>query len=409
MQKLGNNNFNIILIATGLYLALSFANKVYFDINNKMIEKATPTAISSDINTTSDIQKVNKIIQDKKVVNPPKHKLSAKTIKNAVIHKKVKRWLHGKPTVVNILIIDPSATIVKPSFGSYFLNTLKRVKEIVSIESAIAGINASYFKQDNGSTLGMSIINNKIISGPLFRRVTFGITKDKTFKMGRVEITGNIKIEKNINLHLFNINLPVFSNTNRFTVFTDKFGSYTPKTSIYYSHIVVKHHKISYIKNSKVPIPKNGFVIVGPHKYVPKNISKNMHVDYTINLHPQFWNEVEYAIGGGPYLVKDGKIYIDKQGFSKYFLWGKEPRSAIGYTKNGKLILVTIDGRNEKVSEGATIPELARILWELGAYNAMNLDGGTSTQMVYKGRVVNNPTVKGGGKVNNALVIMLSH
>lgn len=42
---------------------------------------------------------------------------------------------------------------------------------------------------------------------------------------------------------------------------------------------------------------------------------------------------------------------------------------------------------------------------ELGAYNAMNFDGGSSTQMVYRGRIVNSPLVKGGGRVTNALVI----
>ena len=52
------------------------------------------------------------------------------------------------------------------------------------------------------------------------------------------------------------------------------------------------------------------------------------------------------------------------------------------------------------------MPELARIMRELGAYNAMNLDGGSSTQMVYNGKLVNLPTVEGGGKVTNALLVV---
>ena len=50
--------------------------------------------------------------------------------------------------------------------------------------------------------------------------------------------------------------------------------------------------------------------------------------------------------------------------------------------------------------------ELAHVMQELGSYNAMNLDGGTSTQMVIKGKIVDYPIVKGGGRVTNALLII---
>ena len=123
-------------------------------------------------------------------------------------------------------------------------------------------------------------------------------------------------------------------------------------------------------------------------------------------LVPQKWNNIKYAVGGGPYLVKNGRIFIDKQNFSKSFLWKKAPRTAIGYTRAGNLILVTIDGRQKGVSEGATMTELAKIMWELGCIRAMNLDGGTSTQMVIDKTIVSNPSVKGGTKVTNALLIV---
>jgi len=322
-------------------------------------------------------------------------------------HKRMRRWLNGKPAMVNVIVVNPDAErlIIKPSYGSYKLNSVKRVKELVTIENAMAGINASYFKPDTGVPLGASIVNGEILTGPLYQRVVFGITEDNKFKMEKLDISGEIKIKDNISLPLFNINQPVFSQTG-FTVYTDRWGSRTPKTSQYYCHIVVLDGKIQYIKQSSVLIPQGGYVVVGPRSKIPKGIiQKNDSISYTVKLSPEDWNNVKYAVGGGPYLIKDGKIFIDKQRFSNSFLWMKAPRTAVGYTKSGSLIMVTVDGRREG-SDGATLPELAKLMQELGAQNAMNLDGGSSTQMVYKGRIVNTPTTSGGNRVTNALVIV---
>jgi exopolysaccharide biosynthesis protein len=280
-----------------------------------------------------------------------------------------------------------------------------RVKDFVSMENAIAGVNASYFKPDTGTPLGVSIIDGEILTGPLYNRVVFGITPYNSFKMDKIKLQGNIKIGKNLILNLININQPQLSKYG-FSVFTDRWGFRTPVTKQHFCHIVVEENKISYIKQSSVQIPRGGYVLVGPHSKIKGLVNKNDYVTYNVKFSPYKWCEVKYAIGGGPYLVRDGSIFIDKQHFTKSFLWTKEPRTAIGFTKSGCLILVTIDGRRKGYSEGASLSELAKIMWELGSYNAMNLDGGSSTQMVYKGKLVNTPLIKGGGRVTNALLVV---
>jgi exopolysaccharide biosynthesis protein len=325
-----------------------------------------------------------------------------------ISHKRVKRWLNGKPAIVNILMINPKGSYakIKPSYGSYYIDNVKRVKDIARMEGAVAAVNASYFKPDSGAPLGTSIINNTIITGPLFRRVTFGITQNNEFKMDKINLSGLITIGDKINLNLFNVNQPVFSRRS-FSVFTDKWGKKTPYTSHYYSHIVVSNNIVCYVKNSRVTIPKGGYVIVGPHSLLPKSLKVGDKVSYTTKIAPEGWDDVEFAVSGGPYLVRNGKKFIDKQMFSRSFLWNKSPRTAVGYTRAGTLILTTIDGRIKGYSEGATISELATIMHELGCYQAMNLDGGTSTQMVYRGNLVNTPSVSGGAKVTNGLMIVL--
>jgi exopolysaccharide biosynthesis protein len=67
------------------------------------------------------------------------------------------------------------------------------------------------------------------------------------------------------------------------------------------------------------------------------------------------------------------------------------PRTAIGQTKSGTIIFVVIDGRSIS-SRGATMADVQKIMQENGAYNAANLDGGSSTVFVYKGKVMNVPS-----------------
>ena len=85
---------------------------------------------------------------------------------------------------------------------------------------------------------------------------------------------------------------------------------------------------------------------------------------------------------------------------------GRNPRTAIGYTKDNHLILLTADGR-EGSSIGLTLMELAYLMKEFGCINAMNLDGGGSTVMYVDGQVVNKPSEHGGIPLSHTLIVGL--
>ena len=116
------------------------------------------------------------------------------------------------------------------------------------------------------------------------------------------------------------------------------------------------------------------------------------------------WENINHIISGGPYLVKEGNVYIDVTAEKLNAITGKNPRTAIGYTANNEFIMVTVDGR-EQSSVGMTLGELARMMKSFGCTNAMNLDGGGSSVMYVNGKVVNNPAQKGGIPISNALTI----
>jgi hypothetical protein len=124
----------------------------------------------------------------------------------------------------------------------------------------------------------------------------------------------------------------------------------------------------------------------------------------------------------GPLLLRDGVPVVadgeDPEGFSagshqfdSDITDGRYPRAALGRTADGRLLAVAADGRAESEA-GLTLPELARVLADLGAVDALNLDGGGSTSLVCAGRLRNVPreahgvVLAGGRPVPTALAFV---
>lgn len=93
---------------------------------------------------------------------------------------------------------------------------------------------------------------------------------------------------------------------------------------------------------------------------------------------------IQEAVSFYPALIKDGKRTNFQDGTA-----GIAPRTAIGQKADGTIILVVIDGRQPTWSLGAWLSDLYHIFQKYGAVNAANLDGGSSSEMVYQGKVIN--------------------
>jgi len=101
------------------------------------------------------------------------------------------------------------------------------------------------------------------------------------------------------------------------------------------------------------------------------------------------------GIGGAPTLVKNGQVNVT---YNEEIMWGSgvgldngDPRTAVGYTADNHVIMIVADGR-QAASQGVGLPELAQIMINLGCVEAMNLDGGGSTQMAVGNQLVNVPS-----------------
>jgi phosphodiester glycosidase len=115
-------------------------------------------------------------------------------------------------------------------------------------------------------------------------------------------------------------------------------------------------------------------------------------------------------VGGWPRLVVDGRSVADSvdrmEGTFPRFSVTRHPRTAVGFSRDSTtLYLVTVDGRSES-SSGMSLAELAALMQSLGAAQSLNLDGGGSTTLVLRGRVVNHPSDSTGERtVGNALLV----
>lgn len=120
-------------------------------------------------------------------------------------------------------------------------------------------------------------------------------------------------------------------------------------------------------------------------------------------------------VSAAPNLVTDGRTdvdaaaegVIDPADLSFNYAWAeiRQPRTMAGIDRRGRLLLVTVDGRQPGVSEGLTLEEEADLMKSLGAEDAMNLDGGGSTAMASGGTLLNRTSDAAGERADGDFIV----
>ena len=119
--------------------------------------------------------------------------------------------------------------------------------------------------------------------------------------------------------------------------------------------------------------------------------------------------KVKHAFGGGPVLVQDAQVKIsnnEEKKFAGKAIADKHPRTAIGYTQDGTMIILAIQGRMKGLAEGATLPQMAKIMVDLGCVEAMNLDGGGSSCLLINGKETIKPSDPTGQRPVPAVLVV---
>jgi hypothetical protein len=119
--------------------------------------------------------------------------------------------------------------------------------------------------------------------------------------------------------------------------------------------------------------------------------------------------KMKTAVGGGPVLVQNNEIKITNEEelrFNGKAINDKHPRTCMGYTNDGRLIIMVIQGRFPGIAEGATLTQQAKLLVDLGCKEALNLDGGGSSCMLINGKETIKPCDKEGERPVPAVFII---
>ena len=129
-------------------------------------------------------------------------------------------------------------------------------------------------------------------------------------------------------------------------------------------------------------------------------------LEYSQSIH---WN-IRDAIQAGPVLINNSKINIsiENEVFFDTKIPRINPRTAAGYTSDGKLILMVVDGR-QAMSRGVYLEELAIMMYDLGCTEAINLDGGKSSGIVVNGILLNKPSGTSIQREVMSAIVVSSH
>lgn len=171
-------------------------------------------------------------------------------------------------------------------------------------------------------------------------------------------------------------------------------------------------------KSSPSAIPAGGFVISasGPVTNALSRLRVRDRVDVlftyatSLGTSPADWQRADDIVSGAGLLLWRGRevaAWKEEQLSMQGFVNARHPRTLIGRDRDGDTWLVVVDGRQPGHSVGMSLPELTALSRRLGLVDALNLDGGGSTTMVVKGKVVNRPSDPLGPRpVSDAIVVL---
>lgn len=276
----------------------------------------------------------------------------------------------------------------------------------------------------------LHIQDGELITQPTDTEACFGVTESGEFLSTPVQMKANLQIGTHT-LPLGCINQRRLDGC-QVTLYTPRLGESTRTNRRRGSEVILSglplpltpdythSYRIEEVsRDGNSTIPRDGAVLwINARLKDPSVAQFNAGADgtLTLTLSPPEWNQVRHAIGGRLRLLKDGKInetIAEMHHAEKRHTPGKrasvlnlshEPRTALGYNAD-KLFLVVADGRQPKYSTGLTLYELASILIELGATEAINLDGGSSSTFIVDGEVINKPSGQQERDVLNAVFI----
>lgn len=317
-------------------------------------------------------------------------KVESQRLSRGVTQEHIQRFSKDGWLNANVLYVDLTDTSIGLDFlqSSNGLTTKETVSSMAKKkENVIGAINADFFYVQNpDSPMGVMIKDGKMISNPVMVN-NFASLYVTTENSGFANyLTAQMKLitDKGKEIEVKAVNKITWQYRS-ITVIDRNWGTMTPGSAADrpdHVEVIVVNHQVVEVRKGQpaVEIPQDGFVIYATGEQgavLENNLQVGDMVELKVTMTPDI-EGIKFAIGGGTLLVKDGQVVSNfTQDVS-----GNHPRTAVGITKDRKqLILVAVDGRHTSY-KGLNGANMAKLMIELGSYEAIMMDGGGSTTMV---------------------------
>jgi hypothetical protein len=309
---------------------------------------------------------------------------------------------------------------LRPTLSNEAIQGLERVTTMqkrLGATATMVGVNGDFYA-DSGRPSGVLMRNGVVESPPYGDRSSTGVTPDGGIDVRKVEFFGTWRgLGQRRTLNDMN-QVP---GANGISLYTPAYGPTTPRVGGVVEAIVhpfpptapnadLTGPVVHVASGGGNPIPQGG-AILSARGTAAQKLVEEAPIGTTLALRIIFrpeWTGIAHAVGGGPVLVRDrGPVFRAQEAFSPTQLSPRNPRTAVGQTADGRVLMVVTDGRRPGYSVGMTNFELAQTMVRLGAVTATALDGGGSSTLAFDGQLLSRPSDRGGERsVSNALQLM---
>lgn len=313
---------------------------------------------------------------------------------------------------VFILEVNPRQTglRLRPILPNASIAGTAPLVQMAQRTSTTGAINGGFFNRNNQLPLGAIRTENRWLSGAILNRGAVAWDDNGNWRFDRLVLQETVTLPsgQRFPLNAFN-SAYIQAGIARYTI---EWGSTYTTLSDNEILMTVQNNQIVNQQTiatagTSAPIPPTGYLLVFRSNRTAAN---SFPVGTTIQLQsaltPTDFNSYPYVIGGGPLLVQNGQIVLNGklENFSDAFIQESAARSAIGQTADGKLLIVAVQNPTPRV--GASLSNMADIMRQLGATNALNLDGGSSTTLYLGGQILDRPS-RSSARVHNGIGIFL--
>ncbi|MBC2906446.1 phosphodiester glycosidase family protein [Streptomyces cupreus] len=375
------------------------------------------------------------------------------------------------PWSVDVMVIDPATFRGRlgSELGTEIVPGRETTSSVAKRTGALAAINGGYFVIDNGKNApgnwltgtdgdlaGVSVVNGELVSEAVTDRPALVVPTDsgRGASVKRLRTKLSVRANDGASREITGLNRQAglivncggvgdatpFShaahdytcgNLNELIAVTPKFGDSAPEGSGFQATLD-ENGRVAEVQGSRGgSVPQKGTVLqatgtsaewLRAHAKVGAPLTVRSAVVDSETRAPLPLSPQTSIINGGPLLLRDGEIVLDpvRDGWSPEDIEGSDranfyngwylrrnPRTAAGITEDGRIILLTADGRRPGHSVGLTIDETAKVMRSLGAVDAINLDGGGSTAMVVNNELQGIPSENSGERPDGDALVVL--